>query len=119
MGGRARYRRVVALARAAALVTGCGGGIGAVEERLHDELSEQLERQRAREPDLRESGVLEADGPVTPTVERVECPEDADTDPGASFRCRAVGPRGLLVGTLSVVMLEDDRPSWQFTAVGA
>lgn len=96
---------------------GCGGeGIGDVEKRLRDELSDQLDRQRAREDSLRESGGLDSGRTLTPTVDRVDCPGGAKTDAGSSFRCRAIGPGDRVVGTLSVTMLGGGKPAWQFTA---
>ena len=96
---------------------GCGGvGIGDVEKRLRDELSDQLDSQRAREESLGESGGVRSGRTLTPTVDRVDCPGGAKTDAGSSFHCRAIGPGDRVVGTLSVTMLGGGRPTWQFTA---
>ena len=101
----------------------CGGtSISDVEGKLTDQLSAQLARQSARERQLRESGQLEDEGAgtsTTPKVERVECPNDVETKPGTTFRCRTLGKAGAVVGTLTVVMLDDGKPAWSFIAAEA
>ncbi|MGI8593017.1 MAG: hypothetical protein ACR2ML_01365 [Solirubrobacteraceae bacterium] len=101
----------------------CGGpGVAEVESKLTDELSAQLARQSTREQELRESGQLEDEGAgtsTTPKVERVDCPDDVETKSGTTFRCRALGKGRAVVGTLTVVMLDDGKPSWSFTAAQA
>ncbi len=101
----------------------CGGtSVSEVERKLVDQLSTQLARQSGREQQLREAGQLEDEGAgtsVTPKVERVECPDDVETKPATTFRCRVLGTTGAVVGTLTVVMLDDDKPAWSFTAAGA
>ncbi len=123
---RARAGRVIAVAAALAACVGvasCGEStISKVESKLADQLSAQLARQSVREQQLRESGQLEDEGAgtsTTPKVERVDCPDDVETKPGTTFRCRALGKAGAVVGTLTVVMLDDDKPAWSFTAAEA
>ena len=123
---QARAGRVIAVGSALAACLGlasCGNESATdIEAKLTDQLSAQLARQGVREKQLRESGQLEDEGggsSTTPKVERVDCPDDVETEPGRTFRCRALGKAGTVVGTLTVVMLDDDKPSWSFTAAEA
>jgi len=123
---QARVGGVVAVGAALAACLGlasCGGtSISDVEKKLTAQLSAQLAGQGARERQLRESGQLEDEGAgtsLTPKVERVECPDDVETKPGTTFRCRALGKAGAVVGTLTVVMLDDGKPAWSFIAAEA
>jgi hypothetical protein len=72
-----------------------------------DQLEAQLARQGKRQ-DL-EPG-------VATRVDKVDCPDDADTSEGAMFRCDAIGPGGKTVGTVTVQMRADGDARWQFVA---
>jgi hypothetical protein len=95
----------LALAGAAA---GCGStSVSEVEKQVGDQLEAQLARQGKRQ-DL-EPG-------VATRVDKVDCPDDADTSEGAMFRCDAIGPGGKTVGTVTVQMRADGDARWQFVA---
>jgi hypothetical protein len=109
----ARSGKLVAAAIAALLLMGafsaCGGtGVGQVEDKVGSELKAQLQRQ-SRRTDIEEPT-------TTISVDRVDCPDDVDTQTGSMFRCRALDAKGRVVGTVTVQMRGGGDPAWQFIA---
>jgi cobalamin biosynthesis protein CbiD len=106
----ARSPRTAAAALAALALAGAAAGCGStsvddVEKQVGSELKAQLDRSNRN---LDEG---------TPTrVARVDCPDDVDTDEGAMFRCRALGPDGRVAGSVTVQMGKDGDARWQFVA---
>jgi hypothetical protein len=107
-----RSGKLLAAGIAALLLTGafsaCGGtGVQEVEDKVGSELKAQLQRQNRRQ-DIEE--------PASISVDRVDCPDDVDTETGSMFRCSALDAKGRVVGTVTVQMREGGDPAWQFIA---
>jgi hypothetical protein len=91
----------------AGAVSACGGtSVDEVEEQVGDEIRAQFQRQGQR---------TDVEGPAL-MVDRVDCPDDVDTEEGAMFRCRALDAQDEVVGTVTVQMRSDGDARWQFVA---
>jgi hypothetical protein len=104
-----RSGKLVALGLAAFALTGamaaCGGtSVDEVEDQVGSELKAQLEQQ----------GNVAGDAGTPAAVDRVDCPDDADTAEGSMFRCRALDANDKVVGTVTVQMRAEGKARWQF-----